>query len=316
MALTNQARGHQTTDLVASYINHLTVEKGRARNTVDAYQRDLNRYAGYLASNDLSVLEVQTEHINQFVGACRKGDGALEALSQSSVARLLASVRGFHRFLVLENLVEVDVTASLKPPKAPKRLPKALSVDQVAKLIGAPNPEEPQGIRDAAILEFLYSTGARISEVLTLDVDDYYQAVEAGYVVLTGKGDKQRIVPLGRYARTAVDRYLVRVRPSYAQSGTGTPALFLNSRGKRLSRQSAYAILTSAARRAELDLHNDISPHTLRHSFATHLLNGGADVRVVQELLGHASVTTTQLYTHVTADAMREVFISSHPRAL
>lgn len=264
----------------------------------------------------MSVLEVQTEHINQFVGACRKGDGALEALSQSSVARLLASVRGFHRFLVLENLVEVDVTASLKPPKAPKRLPKALSVDQVAKLIGAPNPEEPQGIRDAAILEFLYSTGARISEVLTLDVDDYYQAVEAGYVVLTGKGDKQRIVPLGRYARTAVDRYLVRVRPSYAQSGTGTPALFLNSRGKRLSRQSAYAILTSAARRAELDLHNDISPHTLRHSFATHLLNGGADVRVVQELLGHASVTTTQLYTHVTADAMREVFISSHPRAL
>lgn len=316
MALTNQARGHQTTDLVASYINHLTVEKGRARNTVDAYQRDLNRYAGYLASNDLSVLEVQTEHINQFVGACRKGDGALEALSQSSVARLLASVRGFHRFLVLENLVEVDVTASLKPPKAPKRLPKALSVDQVAKLIGAPNPEEPQGIRDAAILEFLYSTGARISEVLTLDVDDYYQAVEAGYVVLTGKGDKQRIVPLGRYARTAVDHYLVRVRPSYAQSGTGTPALFLNSRGKRLSRQSAYAIITSAARRAELDLHNDISPHTLRHSFATHMLNGGADVRVVQELLGHASVTTTQLYTHVTADAMREVFISSHPRAL
>lgn len=301
--------------LKRAYLSHLLVEKGRSHNTVAAYERDLERYAQFLSSSSLSALSVSVHEIDLFLAACRRDSDLGPALSPASTARTLASVRGFHRFLLFENRVTEDPTASIRPPKAAKKLPKTLSVEQVQALIESPNPESPDGLRDRAFLEFLYSTGARVSEATGVDLDEIAQLRETGVLVLTGKGNKQRIVPVGHFALTAIDAYLSRVRPAYLSQGTGTPALFVNSRGRRLSRQSAYAIIKQASDRASLSELFEISPHTLRHSFATHLLNGGADVRVVQELLGHASVTTTQIYTHVTQDAMREVFMTSHPRA-
>lgn len=313
----NQTSGsHQANRLVASYVNHLIVEKGRSKNTVAAYQRDLDRYLEFCSEAGKELTQISRQDIDTFIIHCRKGGSSRPALSETSTARVLASIRGLHRFLVFENIAETDPTQSVKPPKAPKKLPQTLSPENVLALIDAPNPEDPAGSRDRALLEFLYSTGARITEAVDLDIDDYTQAKESGVIVLTGKGNKQRIAPLGQFALAAIDAYLVRTRPAFATEGTGTPALFLNSKGRRLTRQSAYAIIKSAAKKANLDELYEISPHTLRHSYATHLLNGGADVRVVQELLGHASVTTTQLYTHVTRDAMREVFMTSHPRAV
>ena len=227
----------------------------------------------------------------------------------SSLARLQSSVRGLHRFLVREGLETEDPAARLKPPKAAQRLPKALTVDQVEALLAAPGDDLP-GLRDRALLELLYATGARVSEVVQLDVDDLAQ----GEVVrLHGKGSKERIVPVGSYARAALEAYLTRARPEFSARGKATPRLFLGARGAPLSRQSAWLVIRAAAEKAHLTAH--VSPHTLRHSFATHLLQGGADVRVVQELLGHASVTTTQIYTHVSVDALRDVYVTSHPRA-
>jgi integrase/recombinase XerD len=223
-------------------------------------------------------------------------------------------VRGLHRFAVREGLATADPAREVRPPAAARRLPKAITLEQVEALLAAARAGRnvPRARRDAALLELLYATGARISEAVGLDVDDV--DVEAGQVRLSGKGGKQRVVPVGRYARDAVQRYLVQGRPPLAQAGRGAPALFLNARGGRLSRQSAWAVLQAAAERAAIGV--DVSPHTLRHSFATHLLDGGADVRVVQELLGHASVTTTQVYTLVTVDRLREVYATAHPRAL
>lgn len=239
------------------------------------------------------------------------------------MARALAAVRGWHKYLVLEGTVTADPAREVKPPKKPQRLPKALTVSQVSALLEAAgdSSDGPRALRDRALLEFLYATGARISEAVGLDVDDFDASV--GSVRLFGKGSKERIVPVGSFALAAVDAYLVRGRPSLvaaraASAAAGRksadgPALFLNARGGRLSRQSAWQVLRDAAGRAGLTEH--VSPHTLRHSFATHLLAGGADVRVVQELLGHASVTTTQIYTLVTVDSLREVYATSHPRA-
>jgi integrase/recombinase XerD len=224
----------------------------------------------------------------------------------------VVAVRGFHRFCLREGLTAVDPAAAVKPPAPPQRLPKALSVDEVTRILAAAAGPEPLATRDAALLEFLYGTGARISEAVGLDVDDI--DLEVGAVLLRGKGSKERIVPVGSYAREAVSAYQVRGRPELVRRGHGTPALFLNARGGRLSRQSAWTVLRRAAERAGVA--KEISPHTLRHSFATHLLDGGADVRVVQELLGHASVTTTQVYTLITVDKLREVYATSHPRAL
>ena len=224
------------------------------------------------------------------------------------------AVRGWHRFCVREGLTSTDVAAQVRPPTPPRRLPKAISVDDVERLLHAAGAEEtPLAVRDRALLELLYGTGARISEAVGLDVDDV--DLDDGVARLWGKGSKQRMVPIGSYAVAAVSAYLVRARPVLATGGSrpSTPALFLNARGGRLSRQSAWAVLRSAASRAGLTV--EVSPHTLRHSFATHLLDGGADVRVVQELLGHASVTTTQIYTLVTVDRLREVYAAAHPRA-
>ncbi|GAA3967805.1 site-specific tyrosine recombinase XerD [Gordonia caeni] len=302
-----------TPDVVQRYLDHLTVERGSARNTVASYRRDLERYTGFLAGRGVhSLAEVSETDVREFLVSLRKGDrdDGVPGLADSSVARTLVATRGFHKFAAAEGIVAEDVAHAVRPPKAPRRLPKALSVDEVLAILEAAGaPDHPRALRDRAMLELLYSCGARISEVTALDVDDL--DTEHRAVVLRGKGGKERIVPVGRPAIAAVDAYLVRGRPALAKRGT--PALFLNIRGGRLSRQSAWQVLVDAAARAGVD--KDVSPHTLRHSFATHLLDGGADVRVVQELLGHSSVTTTQVYTLVTVNTMREVYATAHPRA-
>jgi integrase/recombinase XerD len=231
-------------------------------------------------------------------------------LAASSVGRMLSSVRGFHRFLVEEGLAELDVSMDTKPPKLGMRLPKAISIEQVEALLAATDGDELHQLRDKALLELLYATGARVSEAVDLNVDD---VIEGDVVRLFGKGGKQRIVPVGSFARAALEAYLVRARPVLSQRGRATPALFLGVRGSRLSRQGAWLIIRAAAERAQLGI--EVSPHTMRHSFATHLLAGGADVRVVQELLGHSSVATTQIYTLVTADSLRDMYTTAHPRA-
>lgn len=246
-----------------------------------------------------------------FLRALRSGDGEHRPLAASSAGRTLVAVRGFHRFLAAEGETSHDPSQAVTPPAPPSRLPKAISLDAVERLLDAASlGEPPVSLRDRALLEVLYGSGARISEAVGLDLDDI--DLDEGIVRVFGKGSTQRVVPLGSYAVRALGEYVVRGRPALAATGPGTPAIFLGQRGRRLSRQSAWAVIQTAAGRAGLD---HVSPHTLRHSFATHLLDGGADVRVVQELLGHASVTTTQIYTLVTVQQLREVYAQAHPRA-
>jgi integrase/recombinase XerD len=312
---------------IQTYLDHLSVERGMSGNTVGAYGRDLRRYATYLAELGVTDLsQVTSAMIGGYAVRLREGvvapdgDGWVEApLASASAARAVIAVRSLHRFAFAEGLTAEDPARSIRPSKPPRRLPKALSLDQVQAMLAVPATDTEVGLRNAALLELLYGTGIRISEAVALDVDDVARLIRTapgepapGLRVL-GKGDKERIVPVGSYARAALEAYLVRGRPVLAGHGRGTPALFLNTRGGRLSRQSAWAILRSVAEKAGITA--DVSPHTLRHSYATHLLDGGADVRVVQELLGHASVTTTQIYTLVTIDHLREVFLTSHPRA-
>ncbi|RSM52484.1 site-specific tyrosine recombinase XerD [Amycolatopsis sp. WAC 01376] len=299
--------------MVAAYLDHLVVERGTARNTLDSYSRDLRRYTAYLDGADVErFTDVTSAHITSFGAALREGDEEHQPLAASSAARALVAVRGLHKFAHADGITENDPAREVRPPAAAKRLPKALPVDAVLKLLETPPPEGERPLRDRALLELLYSTGARISEAVGLDVDDIDDAERT--VLLDGKGGKQRIVPIGRPALEAVHAYLVRARPALATHGRGTPAMFLNARGSRLSRQSAWQVLKDTAESAGITA--GVSPHTLRHSFATHLLEGGADVRVVQELLGHASVTTTQVYTLVTVNTLREVYATAHPRAL
>jgi integrase/recombinase XerD len=295
-----------------AYLDHLAVERGLARNTLSSYRRDLGRYTAHLSTTGRDRLsEVGEADVAAFLAALRTGDDAHGPLSSSSAGRAVVAVRGLHRFALREGWTGVDPAAQVRPPVPARRLPSALSVEQVEALLEAPDQGTPLGLRDRALLELLYGTGARISEAVGLAVDDLDRGT--GLVRLDGKGGKQRVVPFGRCAARAVDAYLVRGRPALAAAGTGSPALLLNARGGRLSRQSAWTVLRTAAERAGVAGH--VSPHVLRHSCATHLLDGGADVRVVQELLGHASVTTTQVYTLVTVDRLREVWASTHPRA-
>ncbi|WP_343600907.1 site-specific tyrosine recombinase XerD [Mycobacterium sp.] len=303
---------------VQGYLDHLTIERGVASNTLSSYRRDLRRYRQHLAIRGIDDLAKVGEHdVSEFLLALRRGDpdAGVSPLSAVSAARTLIAVRGLHRFAVAEGLADVDVARAVKPPTPGRRLPKSLTVDEVLRLLeaaGGDNPcDGPLTLRNRALLELLYSTGSRISEAVGLDIDDV--DTRARSVLLRGKGGKQRLVPVGRPAVAALDAYLVRGRPELARRGRGGPAIFLNARGGRLSRQSAWQVLQDAAERAGIT--SDVSPHTLRHSFATHLLDGGADVRVVQELLGHASVTTTQIYTLVTVHALREVWAGAHPRA-
>ncbi|KAD3633374.1 site-specific tyrosine recombinase XerD [Arthrobacter yangruifuii] len=304
---------------IGSYLQHMSVERGLAFNTLEAYRRDLLRYARFLGSRGVEDISRITRHdVTAFAQSISEGSDGASALSVRSAARTIVAVRGLHRFWALEGMTTADPASDVHPPMPGKRLPKAISVNEVTRILEAVSLDTPSGLRDRALLEFLYSTGARISEAVGLDVDDLsLERIPANgpdVVRLFGKGSKERLVPLGSYAARALDEYLVRGRPAAAAKGKGTPALFLNARGGRLSRQSAWTILKNAAEKA--DIGRDVSPHTLRHSFATHLLEGGADVRVVQELLGHASVTTTQVYTLVTAETLREVYAAAHPRAL
>lgn len=303
---------------VAVYLDHLAVERGLARNTLAAYRRDLDRYVAFLRDRGRAApSDVAEADVRAFVTALRSGVDGSPPLAASSTARVVAAVHGWHRFCVLESLAATDPSTDVRPPAQPRRLPRAMTVDDVGRLLDAAGQGDgPVPLRDRALLELLYSTGARISEVVGLDVDDVDLDPARASARLLGKGSKERVVPVGSFARDAVDAYLVRARPALATAGRGTPAVFLNTRGSRLSRQTAWAVLRHAARRAGLPGADEVSPHTLRHSFATHLLAGGADVRVVQELLGHASVTTTQIYTHVTPDSLREVYALAHPRAL
>ncbi len=293
---------------VDRYLRHVTIERGLSEHTVAAYRRDLTAYAQWLADAGTEDTAAITPAIVAEFAAQRASLDPPPAAT--SLARMQSSVRGLHRFLVREGIDTDDPTGRLRPPKPPRRLPKALTIAQVESLLDAPPSDDPIGLRDRALLELMYATGARVSEAIGLDVDDL---THGDVIRLHGKGSKERIVPVGSFARAAVDAYLTRVRPALAARGSATPKLFLGARGAPLSRQSAWLVIQSAAERAQLSAH--VSPHTLRHSFATHLLQGGADVRVVQELLGHASVTTTQIYTHVSVDALRDVYALAHPRA-
>ena len=301
---------------VRRYLDHLTVERGLAAHTLAAYGRDLARYQQWLGERGLGALAgVTAADVAEFLAGLREGGQGHPPLAASSAARAVAAVRGLHAFAAAEGLTPDDPARAVRPPRPPRRLPRAIPVPDVERLIDAAGAGgadgDPRPLRDRALLELLYGTGARISEAVALDVDDLGGAT----VRLSGKGGKQRVVPLGRYARDALDAYLVRGRPALAgatRRASASPAVFLNARGGRLTRQGAWGVLGSAAGRAGL---SGVSPHTLRHSFATHLLDGGADVRVVQELLGHASVTTTQVYTLVTVDKLREVYAAAHPRA-
>ncbi len=309
-ALEHQIRG---------YLDHLVIERGVAANTISSYRRDLRRYTEHLIDRGIDDLRDTSEaDVSDFLVALRKGDpetGAV-ALSAVSAARALVAVRGLHKFLTAEGVLEVDVAREVKPATPSRRLPKSLTVDEVVALLesagGDRDSDGPLSLRNRALLEVLYSTGARISEAVGLDIDDVDTTSRS--VLLRGKGGKQRLVPIGRPAVAALDTYLVRARPDMARRGKGSPAIFLNARGGRLSRQSAWQVLQDAAEHAGVTA--AVSPHTMRHSFATHLLEGGADVRVVQELLGHSSVTTTQIYTLVTVNALREVWAGAHPRAV
>ncbi|MFK0400701.1 site-specific tyrosine recombinase XerD [Microbacterium sp. NPDC090225] len=291
-----------------SYLRHVTIERGLSDHTVSAYRRDLDGYIVWLSEEGVTdTSEVTAQVIGRFI---EERSSEVPPPAATSLARLQSSVRGWHRYLAREGIEQDDPSGRLRPPKAPHRLPKALTIDQVERLLQAPSFEEPIGIRDRALLELLYATGARVSEAVGLDVDDL---AHGDVLRLRGKGSKERIVPIGSFAREAVDAYLTRVRPGLAAKGRASARLFLGARGAPLSRQSAWLVIRSAAERAQITA--EVSPHTLRHSFATHLLQGGADVRVVQELLGHASVATTQIYTHVSVDTLRDIYATSHPRA-
>ncbi|HXT87887.1 MAG TPA: site-specific tyrosine recombinase XerD [Trebonia sp.] len=306
------------TDGVRRYLQFLVVERGLADNTVESYERDLRRYAGYLGSRGRRELTDVTElDVAEFRAALRAGDEEHPPLAVSSVGRAVVAVRGLHAFALKDGMTADDPAREVAPPMPARRLPKAIPLDAVEAILdaaGSTEDSDPRVLRDRALLEFLYGTGARISEATGLDVDDLDHLARDPAVLLTGKGGKQRYVPVGSYAVKALDAYLVRGRPVLAGKAQRkqSPAVFLNARGGRLTRQGAWGILREAAGRSGKE---DVSPHTLRHSFATHLLDGGADIRVVQELLGHASVTTTQVYTLVTVDKLREVYAAAHPRA-
>jgi integrase/recombinase XerD len=303
----------EPTTAVRRYLDHLTVERGLADNTLAAYRRDLERYLAFLARRGVEDLaEVEPSTVRAFVASVSASthgpDG--EPYKATTVSRMLSSVRTFHGFAVREGLVDDDPAGGVVRPRLPRALPHPLTVAEVGRIVEAPRTDEPAGLRDRAILELLYGAGLRVSELTGLDVDDV--DLDAGSARVLGKGNKEREVPIGRMARDAVAAYLTRGRPALATTRSRS-ALFLNVRGGRLTRQSCARLLERSARAA--GIRRTVTPHDLRHSFATHLLEGGADVRVVQELLGHASVATTQIYTLVTAEHLRTAYYTAHPRA-
>ncbi len=291
--------------ILDTFLNHLRVERGLSTNTVTSYRRDLEALINYLENRNLEFDNCRSENIEEYISNRRKS-----GLSEASLARNIVAIRTFFKFLAKERNIE-NVAKEIHPPTPPRRIPKALSISDIDSLLNAPS-REGIGIRDWALLELLYATGARVSELVSLDREDTQSSDgEINKIRLMGKGRKERIVPLGKFAQHALNQYLTLIRPNLVKGSER--GLFLNSRGTRLSRQSAWRIVLENAKRANIE--NRISPHALRHSFATHLLDGGADIRVVQELLGHSSVTTTQIYTLVTIDKLRESYALAHPRA-
>jgi integrase/recombinase XerD len=300
-------------DYLVDFFNYLSIEKGASKNTTAAYRRDLTRFFHYLSINNLSISNISNEHLTNYLAWLRGMNNPEFALSDSSISRNIVSIRSYFAYLAREHKFE-NPAADFKPPKIKKRLPKSLTIDQIHKMLDLASTDSIS-IRDRAVLEILYSTGARVSELISLDVNDFMVVSliesESRAMKLRGKGGKERVVPLGSFAKDALDDYLIRSRPNLLKKSSER-ALFLNQKGGRLTRQSVWNIVLAAAQRAGIT--ESVSPHSIRHSFATHLLDGGADIRVVQELLGHSSVTTTQIYTLITIDRIRESYSTAHPR--
>ena len=301
-------------DHLADFFNYVTIEKGLAANTVTAYKSDLERFFHYLSINNLSLEKINSEDLTMYVAWLRGMGNTDFKIGESSIARNVISLRSYFSYLSKEYKYH-DPTSNFKPPKIPKRLPKALSIEQILSILNIAGVDKIS-LRDKAMLELLYSTGARVSELINLNAADISTVTSDNQISTTvklkGKGGKERVVPIGSFAVKAVNDYLTISRPNLVKVSTQR-ALFLNQRGGRLSRQSAWNVVTANAQRAGVA--EQVSPHSMRHSFATHLLDGGADIRVVQELLGHASVTTTQIYTLITIDRLRESYSSAHPRS-
>mgnify|MGYP003333841346 FL=1 len=292
--------------LIEQFLDYLLVERGLARNTLKSYQADLHRFAQFLLQNNLQVTDFQEVAFTKYLAAIRSG---ADSLTESSIARNVVAIRTFYLFLQKRFDLAVDIDEFI-PPKIPKRLPKALTLDQVMRLVNSFSDDSP-GLRDAAIIELLYGSGCRISELLDLNLKSLQSESNQQFLKVVGKGNKERFIPLGSYAKKALDAYLTRARPNFVK-GKNVSALFVNQRGGKLSRQSVWSMLKRQGKLIKL---SEVSPHSLRHSFATHLLDGGADIRAVQELLGHSNVATTQIYTLVTIDKLRESYAQSHPRA-
>jgi integrase/recombinase XerD len=294
-------------DWIARFIDYLAVERGLSANTLQSYQRDLCAFAEYLREKHQGsdLTETKQAHIVAYLGYLR-GLGR----ANTTVSRNLASIRSFYHFLLKEEVLTADPTVQIETPKVEKRLPKVLTVDEVERLLQAPDPTTPAGARDKAMLELLYATGIRVSELVSIKVADVN--LSAGFLKCMGKGSKERIIPIGEYAQSTLLHYLEFGRNKLLRD-EDPQALFLNHHGTQMSRQGFWKILKKYAVAA--GIHKHITPHTLRHSFATHLLERGADLRAVQEMLGHADISTTQIYTHVTRTRLKEVYAAAHPRA-
>ncbi len=297
-------------DLQNSYFNFLVVEKGLSKNTIAAYRRDLNKFDQYLELSKKDLSSITAEDLPLYLAWLRGLNNDQFTMGESSIARNVVAVRNFFDFLAKEHGFS-NIASDIHPPKIPKRLPKALSLENIDSFLKVARVDK-FAARDKALLELLYATGGRVSEIVNLRVDDLQSTENYTAVRLTGKGGKQRVVPVGKFAQQAVQDYLDRSRNDFVKVSSNK-YLFLNGRGGALTRQSAWNIVTAQAKAAGIT--EEISPHSLRHSFATHLLDGGADIRVVQELLGHSSVTTTQIYTLITIDKLRESYAMAHPRS-
>ena len=297
---------------INDYLSFASVEKGLAKNTISAYRIDLQKFLEFMALERKGIADVDPKLMDEFLGWLRGSGGITLRGSESSNSRTIVVVRNLFKFISTTKRVTNPIQ-NYAPPAIPKRLPKALKISEVIALIdSAKLGGDSIASRNAALIEILYATGARISEITNLELSELSQMEENLTIKLVGKGSKERVVPIGNFARSSLENYLIRGRPELLGANK-CQKVFLNSRGAGLSRQSAWEIIATISERAKISAH--VTPHSLRHSFATHLLDGGADIRVVQELLGHASVTTTQIYTLVTIDKLRESYASAHPRA-
>ncbi|KAB2493707.1 site-specific tyrosine recombinase XerD [Priestia endophytica] len=293
---------------IEDFIHYLVVERGLAPNTIESYKRDLVKYAEYLKKVETvsSFEEVTREHIIAFMRYMMEN-----GKSSKTIARHIASIRSFHQFLLREHIMDKDPSVHIETPQVERTLPKVLSPDEVEALLTAPDESTPFGRREKAMLELLYATGIRVTELMNLNVEDVHMTM--GFVRCIGKGDKERIVPMGKMASEALQKYIEESRPKLLKRNQKEEALFLNHHGRRLTRQGFWKILKKLALSAQIE--KELTPHTLRHSFATHLLENGADLRAVQEMLGHADISTTQIYTHVTKKRLKDVYNEFHPRA-